>query len=238
MHVCVSQADTPSGVTVLTKRTSSSRSQIARAEKRARESETWPIPVPSRAELTAAFAHGLDLCEGKEPGHAARVCYVALNLATAIDLPVKQQEALYYAALLHDAGATIACAELCRTLQITEESLFGAQAGMVPHQVAGRVAPANVDGVVEALHAHPREGAQVAQDLGFDAEVQGAIATHHEWWNGEGYTAELKGDQIPIMGRLVAAADLIESLIATDPNPLASRRNLESGLAEHSGSII
>ena len=78
LHVCVSQADTPSGVTVLTKRTSSSRSQIARAEKRAREPEAWPIPVPSRAELTAAFAHGLALCDGEEVGHAARVCYVAL----------------------------------------------------------------------------------------------------------------------------------------------------------------
>ena len=238
VHVWVSQADTPSGVTVLTKRTNSSRSQTARAEKRAGDPQAWPIPVPSRAELTAAFAHGLDLCEGKEPGHAARVCYIALNLASAIDLPAAQQETLHYAALLHDAGATLACAELCRTLQITEESLFGAQAGMVPEQVAVRVAPANPDGVVEALHAHPREGAQVARALGFDAEVQEAIATHHEWWDGEGYIAELKGERIPITGRLVAAADLIESLIATDPNPLASRRNLESGLAEHSGSII
>lgn len=225
-------------MTVLRKQTSSSKSQIRRAEKRAGEPQAWPIPVPSRAELTAAFAHGLDLCEGKEPGHAARVCYIALNLAAAIDLPAEQQESLYYAALLHDAGATIACAELCRALQITEESLFGAQASMVPEQVAVRVAPGNVDSVVEALHVHPREGAKVAQALGFNAEVQEAIAAHHEWWDGEGYASELKGDQVPITGRLVAAADLIESLITTDPNPLASRHNLESGLAEHSGSII
>jgi putative nucleotidyltransferase with HDIG domain len=161
-----------------------------------------------------------------------------LNLATAIDLAEDQQEALYYAALLHDVGATTASADLCREQQITEESLFGAQVGMTPEQVALRVAPADVDGVVKALHSHPREGAKVARALGFDSEVQEAIATHHEWWDGDGYKAGLKGDQIPIIGRLVGAADLIELLIATDPNPLASRRNLESGLAEHSGSII
>ena len=132
----------------------------------------------------------------------------------------------------------MASADLCREQQITEESLFGAQVGMTPEQVALRVAPADVDGVVKALHSHPREGAKVARALGFDSEVQEAIATHHEWWDGDGYKAELKGDQIPIIGRLVGAADLIELLIATDPNPLASRRNLESGLAEHSGSII
>ena len=238
VHIQLSQADTPSGVNVLTKRTGSNRSRTAAAESHAAEVQAWPAPIPSRAELAAAFAKGLDLCEGKKPGHAARVCYIALNIAAAMELPAKDREALYFASLLHDAGAAVASAHLCRTLQISEESLFNAQPGIVPEEVALRVAPSNADQVVDMLHAHAEEGAEVSEALGFGDDVQEAIAAHHERWDGEGYPAELSEGQIPITGRLIAVADLIDSLISTDSNPLQSRRNLVTGLAEHAGKLI
>lgn len=109
---------------------------------------------------------------------------------------------------------------------------------MFPEQVALRVAPSNADRVVEAIHAHTEEGANVAMALGFGTDVQAAIASHQERWDGEGYPSELREEAIPIAGRLIAAADLIDSLITTDPNPLLSRRNLVSGLAEHAGTLI
>lgn len=166
------------------------------------------------------------------------MCYIALNLAAALELSTEERAALYFGSLLHDAGAAVAAAQLCRSLQIAEESLFNARPDVLPEQVALRVAPSNADRVVDTLHAHAEEGAAVAEALGFGGDVQEAIATHHERWDGEGYPAELSEDQIPITGRLIAVADLIDSLISTDPNPLQSRRNLVAGLAEHAGTLI
>jgi putative two-component system response regulator len=41
--------------------------------------------------------------------------------------------------------------------------------------------------------------------------------THHEWWNGEGYPARLRGGQIPQCGRIVALADVFDALTHERP---------------------
>jgi HD-GYP domain-containing protein (c-di-GMP phosphodiesterase class II) len=161
-----------------------------------------------------------------------------VNLAQAIDLPAEERRDVFFAALLHDAGAGPASAELCRLLNLSEETIFGAQPGKSPQQLALEIAPSNAAMVVELLRAHQERGAQVARDLGFEAAVQEAITAHHERWDGHGYTRALKGEAIPIAGRLVAAADLIESLISADLNALVARRNLVSALAEHAGGAL
>lgn len=38
--------------------------------------------------------------------------------------------------------------------------------------------------------------------------------THHEWWDGNGYPRGLKGDKIPVSGRLMAVADVYDALIS------------------------
>jgi HD-GYP domain-containing protein (c-di-GMP phosphodiesterase class II) len=140
--------------------------------------------------------------------------------------------------LLHDAGCTPASAELCRTLNVSEEALFRASQERLPKRIGMDVAPTCADDVAEAIEAHPGEGAAIARDLGFEDRVQAAITSHHERWDGEGYPNFLAGEDIPIAGRLVAAADLIEHLIATEGNPLSARRNLLSGLTEHIGRSL
>ena len=41
--------------------------------------------------------------------------------------------------------------------------------------------------------------------------------THHEWWDGSGYPCGLKGEQIPLSGRIVALADVYDSLCHERP---------------------
>ncbi len=45
---------------------------------------------------------------------------------------------------------------------------------------------------------------QMAQEIAY---------THHEWWDGTGYPRGLKGEDIPIAGRLMAVADVYDALI-------------------------
>lgn len=204
----------------------------------AEEPLPFQLPAPSRAELTVAFSQALDFAEGRPTGHAARVCYIALNLARALDLPVEEQRVAFYASLLHDAGAAPASAETCRLLSLSEQTVFGGRPGQSPQQFALEIAPANAAALVNVLRAHLKLGAEVARNLQFDQEIRKAIETHHERWDGQGYPRALKGEAIPVGGRVVTAADIVESLIEAETNPLTARRNLVSLLAEHGGKTM
>ena len=215
---------------------SSKRTSISNAG--LEESQSSPVPVPSRLELANAFAQAFDIAEGRRLGHAARVAYIALSLAQTGDLPEEEQRVAFYAALLHDAGAAAIAPDIRDLEQVTEEALFRAAPGKTPQQLALEIAPAEVTATVELLHAHPKRGAQVASDLGFQPAVQDAVLAHHERWDGSGYPAGLKGDATCVVGRVVAAADLIESLISDDLNSLVARRNLLAMLVEHAGQAL
>jgi HD-GYP domain-containing protein (c-di-GMP phosphodiesterase class II) len=185
-----------------------------------------------------AFAQALDLAEGREPGHAARVCYVAQRLSQAVGLPSEEQGTVFFAALLHDAGAAPASAEVCRRLALSEEALFAGPPGKSAQEVATEIAPARPTDVIEALRGHVRLGADVARDLGFDADVRRAIASHHERWDGRGYPRGHKGARTALEGRVVATADLVESVIVAEQSPLAARRKVSAVLAEEAGSAL
>ena len=54
--------------------------------------------------------------------------------------------------------------------------------------------------------------------------------THHEWWDGSGYLAGLRGDEIPLPGRIVAIADVFDAL--THDRPYKRAMPLEMALEE------
>ncbi len=218
--------------------TSPSSASRAAAPGRPAAPQSHLLPAPNRAELTVAFSQALDLAEGHQPGHAARVCYVALSLARALDLSQDEQRTTFYAALLHDAGAAPASAELCRLANLSEEAIFRTSADKSPQQLGMELSPANATAIVETLRAHPLRGAEIARQLGFDEAVQEAIAGHHERGDGRGYPKALKAKEIPIATRLVGAADLIESLIVAEGGALAARRGLLAALSEHVGRSL
>jgi diguanylate cyclase (GGDEF)-like protein/putative nucleotidyltransferase with HDIG domain len=64
----------------------------------------------------------------------------------------------------------------------------------------------------QRLKIHPEIGAQIIQQAGFPSHVSAIVRAHHERWDGTGYPAGLKGDQIPIEARVLAAVDMLLAL--------------------------
>lgn len=77
------------------------------------------------------------------------------------------------------------------------------------------------DDEFEVMKGHPEIGAKALsmaeEQLGSNSFLQLAkeiSLTHHEKWNGEGYPNGLKGEEIPLSGRLMAIADVYDALIS------------------------
>jgi HD-GYP domain-containing protein (c-di-GMP phosphodiesterase class II) len=68
----------------------------------------------------------------------------------------------------------------------------------------------------EAIHLHPELGADMLKDLGAYGPVGQIVRAHHERIDGRGYPDRLKGDEIPEIARIVAVAEVYDTLTAQD----------------------
>lgn len=192
----------------------------------------------SSAELTVAFSRALDMAEGKEAGHAQRVCYIATHLAEALKLEEESRAGIFFGALLHDAGVTTASADLFRAAGVDETTIFGPSPLPPRDEHRGHSLFADREAIDDAVHTHSIAGAEIALRLDLGDETALVIEHHHERWDGEGYPHGLHEDEIPIEARIVAVADVAEVIIAGETNALVARRRLAQTIAAYNGILL
>jgi HD-GYP domain-containing protein (c-di-GMP phosphodiesterase class II) len=171
-------------------------------------------------------------------GHAQRVCYIASTLALEVGLSSEERLALFYAALFHDIGVPMASPIVSSLPGVAEDDLFAASPLQSPEQLAVEGSPGAFQAVIQAFHQHSLLGARAAGGLDLPAPVIDVILAHHERWDGAGYPAGLAGDEVLLAARVLALADLAESLIAAEASPLAARRSLTPSLRQLAGSAL
>jgi putative two-component system response regulator len=83
------------------------------------------------------------------------------------------------------------------------------------------------------MKKHPTIGVEVIERIeeqtsesDFLKNAKVFAATHHEKWDGSGYPAGLSGDEIPLLGRIMAIADVYDALISKRPykEPMSAER--------------
>ena len=99
--------------------------------------------------------------------------------------------------------------------------------------------PTKLDGEEwKMMRQHPAFGAEIIgeHDSELLEEAQVVALTHHEKWNGKGYPNGVKGEDIPLTGRIVAIADVFDALTTERPYkkawPIEKANNL---IKEESG---
>lgn len=121
-------------------------------------------------------------------GHGERTAHYALLIAERIGLTRQQCLDLHYAALLHDVGLLT-----------------------LPGHLRDDTA-AHSSNDYALLQSHPREGAALLAAVSFLCEPARFIAHHHERWDGAGYPYGLRGVYIPVGARILALADVFDTI--------------------------
>ncbi len=153
-----------------------------------------------------SLAAAVDAKDTYTRGHSDRVAQYADLLAEEIGLSPEQRTALRMAAYLHDIGK----------IGVKEEILLK----------PGRL----TDDEMAQMRHHPLIGANILKPVGFPWPITPIVRHHHERWDGNGYPAGLKGEEIPLLARILTVADAYEAMIAD--RPYRRGRTSEEGLEE------
>jgi HD-GYP domain-containing protein (c-di-GMP phosphodiesterase class II) len=81
------------------------------------------------------------------------------------------------------------------------------------------------------IRKHPTESAHILEPLDpFHPGLSLIVRSHHERWDGSGYPAGLRGEQIPLEARLISVADVFDAL--TQPRGYKDARTVEQAVEE------
>ena len=136
-----------------------------------------------------ALVGALELKDSYTQGHAKRVTEYSLSIGARLNLSETEMRDLYLGAILHDIGKVATESEVLNKtehLDLREETL---------------------------IREHPLKGTLFIMGIDNLSHIVPTILHHHEHWDGTGYPARLKGEQIPFHARIVCVADAFAAML-------------------------
>lgn len=134
------------------------------------------------------FANAIDAKDKDTNGHSFRVAVYSRELARRMKLPEEEQQRIYYVALLHDIGK----------IGIPDE-ILKKRGGLTSEEW-------------KIIRSHPVIGANILKEFTAIPGIAEGARYHHEFYNGEGYCEGLRGEEIPLVARIIAVADSFDAI--------------------------
>lgn len=149
----------------------------------------------TRANLSFATALvvTLDARDQYTAGHSAAVAIYARDIARRMGLPPRDEELAHLCGLVHDIG----------------------KIGLAPGLLEKR-GPLTLEERRE-MQRHAQIGERILAKVDDYAEIAAVVRHHHERVDGYGYPDGLRGDDIPLLARIVAAADAYDAMTSERP---------------------
>jgi diguanylate cyclase (GGDEF)-like protein/putative nucleotidyltransferase with HDIG domain len=155
-----------------------------------------------------ALALAIDAKDQTSQSHIRRVQLYATAVARALGMTENEIQGVKTAALLHDIGKLA-----------------------VPEHILSKPGPLTPE-EFQKIRAHPKVGADIVSSVPFPYPVAPLILSHHERWDGKGYPAGLKGEDIPLGARILSVVDYFDALMAERPYHKAMSFDAAIGLLQ------
>ncbi|PKL51435.1 MAG: two-component system response regulator [Nitrospira bacterium HGW-Nitrospira-1] len=163
--------------------------------------------------LILAFVNAIDAKSRWTKGHSERVSRYAVSIAKEMGLDKKEIEDLRIAALLHDIGKIG-----------TYDVVLNKPDKLTADEVA-------------LIKTHPVKGEEILRPIKQLRHILPAIRSHHEKMDGSGYPDRLKGDNIPLLAKILCVADSVDAIISDRPyRPAYGREYSVSELKKCNGT--
>jgi len=137
-------------------------------------------------------------------GHSDRVAKYSVMIGQQLSLPAEDLDRLRISALLHDVGKIG-----------VDDRVLKKPGALTPEEF-------------QIMKQHPSKGANIMRPVAQLKDVLPGIELHHEHVDGKGYPYGLKGDEIPMMARIIAVSDTLDAI--TTNRPYQSAMEIEEAL--------
>jgi HD-GYP domain-containing protein (c-di-GMP phosphodiesterase class II) len=151
------------------------------------------------------LANAIDEKDPYTRGHSERVAYYSACVAKHIGMSPEDVERVHLSGIIHDVGK----------IGIEDKIL--------------RKAAALTDEEYEIMKQHPTKGEHILEAVPLLKEKAGDGLMHHENVDGSGYPRGMKGDEIPLFGRIVSVADAFDAM--TTDRPYSKAMTFEAAIA-------
>jgi len=125
--------------------------------------------------------------------HVERLTYLTKGIGIALGLKENELEDLALLSMLHDIGKSA-----------------------IPDSILSKPGELNDEEWLE-IKKHPIVGYRIAQSVPELVNIAEYILSHHERWDGKGYPQGLKGENIPLLARIIAVADAYDAMVQERP---------------------
>ena len=133
--------------------------------------------------------------------HSIRVSVLTDGLGSRLQISAREASIIHVAALLHDIGK------------------IG-----IPDKILTKAGPLTPE-ELEVMKKHSEIGADMLRSISFLQRERLLVLHHHEWFDGQGYPAGLRGSSIPLGARILQVADCIDAMVS--PRSYKSARDAE-----------
>ncbi len=151
------------------------------------------------------LANAIDEKDVYTRGHSERVAFYSQAIARHLGMPPEEVERVYLSGVIHDVGK----------IGIEDKIL--------------RKPAALTDEEYEIMKQHPKKGEHILEAVPMLKQLAGDGLMHHENVDGSGYPEGRKGDQIPLLGRIVSVADAFDAM--TTDRPYSKAMTFEAAIA-------
>ena len=131
--------------------------------------------------------------DNKDPytrGHSTRVASYTKEIARRMGFDETETRNMYYAGLMHDIGKITISDDILNKTSHLSDNEWG------------------------LIKQHTANGAELLKNFTILPVINDAVLYHHERYDGNGYINRLKGDDIPIVARIVCVADSYDAMSA------------------------
>lgn len=142
-------------------------------------------------ETVRALANAIDAKDNYTRGHSERVGWLAKFLGRALGLPPAELQIVEWAGLLHDVGK----------IGISEQ-ILNKPGALTPEELA-------------EMQKHPRLSFEVLKPIASLEPVLPGVLYHHENHDGSGYPERIRGDEIPLIARILHVVDIFDALTSS-----------------------